>query len=390
MLRRDLLKVMAAAGTAGMAPAVLAQSGAVIVSRIGLLDGRVVMPVTIGGRGPFLFLLDTGGATSMIEPALAQELDLRPTGNVRVSGVGGNTAMPTFSARDVVFGSGARQMEVSLAGMTEGFGSRRVRGTLAAGMLTARDSDLDIEAGEWRLYPDGRADRAGFVEVPNAIRGHHRGGRNLASPLLHGPIAVNGTSFDCILDTGAPGAISLGYNAARRLGLWNDARPFAPQASSGVGGSGGIGRIVRVNRAEFGGTAFDRPLVLLRGPEDGTRWDTDGIVGLGMLRGFNLSTEVRRRTLWLQRHADAAPLPDRYGLSGLWLDRAGELAVTVAAVGTGSPAAAAGLRVGDRIEGLTFAEAIGRITRGPGTEVVLPLVRAGTPQPVRFTLQPFL
>ena len=226
------------------------------------------------------------------------------------------------------------------------------------------------------------------MKLERAIRSDGTLGRNAASPRLYGDIQVNGMVLECLLDTGAPGAISISYDNARRLGLWNDTRPFAPQATSGIGGSGGIGRIVRADIAVFAGQRFDRPLVLLRGPSDGARGH-DGIIGLSMLRGFNLSTEVRTRSLWLQRHSDPAPLPDRYGMSGLWLeDKDGEIRVAV--VGTGSPASAAGIQVGDRIAGLDFRSAISSITGVPGKNVALSVLRNGQTRSVRFALTPFL
>jgi predicted aspartyl protease len=40
--------------------------------------GRVVVPVTINGRGPFRFIVDTGANHSTISPGLARELGLKP------------------------------------------------------------------------------------------------------------------------------------------------------------------------------------------------------------------------------------------------------------------------------------------------------------------------
>jgi len=147
--RRDLLKAMTLAGVVAGTPRVFAKADRTIISRISLLDGRVVMPVTIAGKGPYLFLLDTGGAGSLIDAALADELGLKSTGSVKARGVGGAAVLASYVARDVVFGGGARQPVVGFAGIAGGFGPR-VRGTLAAGILTTVDSDLDIEAGEWR------------------------------------------------------------------------------------------------------------------------------------------------------------------------------------------------------------------------------------------------
>lgn len=302
-------------------------------------------------------------------------------------GAGGRAVLGSYMARDVVFGGGVRQPTASFSAIEKGFGAG-VRGSLAAGLLTTVDSDLDIEAGEWRIYPDGRPERAGFIKLENAIRSDGSLGRNAASPRLWGAAQFNGTTIDCLLDTGAPGAFSLGYDAARRLGLWDDTRPFAPQAVSGVGGTGGIGRIVRLESVLFAGQHFERSLVLLRPPSDAVR-DHDAIVGLPVLRGFNLSTEVKTRSLWLQGHAQVAALPERYGLSGLWLEENGR-GVRVAAVGPGSPAAAADIRAGDHIVGRNLGSAISLITGPPGKEVMLSVANGGPTRSVHFVLAPFL
>jgi C-terminal processing protease CtpA/Prc len=76
-------------------------------------------------------------------------------------------------------------------------------------------------------------------------------------------------------------------------------------------------------------------------------------------------------------------------MSGLWLENKGK-EIRVAVVGTGSPASAAGIQVGDRITGLDFRSAIARITGAPGQSVELSVVGNGPARSVRFALTPFL
>ena len=57
----------------------------------------IVIPVTIGGQGPFRFLLDTGSSRSAVTRGIAQRLDRRPTGYTRVvtpSGESMRTVIP--------------------------------------------------------------------------------------------------------------------------------------------------------------------------------------------------------------------------------------------------------------------------------------------------------
>lgn len=50
----------------------------------------VLLPVTIHGKGPFTFALDTGASTSLISSSLAQQLGLPANGNSQpISGIGG-------------------------------------------------------------------------------------------------------------------------------------------------------------------------------------------------------------------------------------------------------------------------------------------------------------
>lgn len=385
MQRREFLGLLAASGLSAFAPAVAAaQPSGVIVSKIALVGSRVIVAVTIDGSGPYPFLLDTGGFLSFIDDALARSLKLSQRGTVDGAGVGGRATLPLYLARNVIFGGGLRQDSVAFAGMANGF--RTVRGALAAGVVTSIDSDLDFEAGEWRLYPGGRPTRSGFIRMARGIDGGG-GGRN-GSPRLFGAAEVNGRTLRFLLDTGAPNGLSLTRNAARSLGLWTDERPYAPLRTSGIGGQGGIGRLVRTERISFAGRTFERPIILLRDDNSGEGGKNDGIIGLDMLRGFNLSTDVKAGDVWLQPHADFAPA-ERYGLSGLWLDEKGG-EVVVSDVGTGSPAKQAGIAVGDRLVGGDLPALIRRITGRPGNPVTLSVRRGGTTRDISFRLTEFL
>lgn len=384
MRRRDLLSGVFWTGATIPAAPLLAAAAAprVVVNRVTLMGRRVVTPVTIGNAPPELFLLDTGANVSLIDDALARSLKLAVRGETVLSGIGGAARMPIYLARNVVLGGALHQNDVAFAGITRGF-TGEIRGALAAGVLTAIDSDLDLEAGEWRLYPDGRPDRAGYVRMERGI-GFTLGP---SSPRLYGDAEVNGRRLRFLLDTGAPGALSLHHEVAKRLGLWDDARPYAPQRTSGIGGPGGLGRLVRADSLTFAGRTFERPIVLLR--RDGDLQGLDGIIGLDLLRGFNLSTEIRERALWVQPHRVPAPLSNNHGPSGLWIDQDGS-ALTIAAVGTGSPAAAAGLKVGDRVLGESFPALLRKIGGNPGQMVRLDTERTGQRRSVEFTVANYL
>lgn len=381
--RRNLL---AGLGVATAWPGmVVAAGGRVLRASISLEENRVLIAVGMVGKGPYIFLIDTGGVVSLVHDSLARTLKLPVIGHSKLGGIGGVDIYPIYEARDFLIGGSVRQASVALVGARDIHFGNDIEGTLAAGILTVGDTELDFDAGELRLYPDGRGERLGFTHLRSSIR--RISGRQEESPYIFADIAVGGQAFECLLDTGAPRTLSLFANAARRSGLWDDSRPYAPIRPSGLGGQGPISRIVRAPSLALGGLSIERPLVQLHPPGQQTAAVGDGIAGLALIRRFNLSIDARSRSLWVQPSRQPAP-PERYGLSGLWFDRSGDVA-EVAAVGMGSPAAEAGMQVGDRVVG-AWQDVLASIGRSPGAAVTLEVDRRGAKRTVSFTLRPYL
>ena len=384
MHRRDVIRALALSGVA-IGGRALGAAPRVYMSSIAVENDRVLVAVGMNGAGPFIFMIDTGAYVSLIRPDLAKQLKLPTQGIEHSSGVGGKgKGFALYRAKDFVIGGGIRQSGVVLQDSFE-FGYRQdIYGALAAGVLTATDTDLDFDAGQLRIYPDGRGERPGFTviesEIPR-ISQPERGSRKISAT-----VTLDGQPIRCVLDTGSPTRLLLNRSAARRLGLWRDDRSYAPVRLNGIGGTGPISRIVRVDALEMGGAREERPLVTLLDNDVGNGFD--GILGLSFLRRFNLSIDTRRRKLWVQPSRQTVPA-QRYGLSGLWIDRDGDR-LTIGDLGTGSPAAAAGLKIGDRIVGETFPMVLRKLAGGPGTEITLQTERAGVPATTRLTLKQYL
>jgi len=380
--RRTAIATVAGGIMVGSLPAFAAQ-GRVFKASISLEGNRVLIAVGMNGQGPFIFMIDTGTYVSIVRPDLAKKLNLPVQGYEASRGIGGKgDRYAIYLARDFIIGGGIRQSSVVLEDSFRFGYQQDIYGALAAGILTASDTDLDFDAGELRIYPDGRGDRAGYVavdsEIPRANQ-PDRGSRKIVATIL-----VNGRPLRCALDTGSPNTLSLYQAAARRLGLW-DNRPFAPSRPNGIGGAGPIARTVRVDEMTLGDVRLDRPLISLLGNDLDS--DLDGIVGLSFIRLFNTSIDSRGRRLWIKPSRQVSP-PDRYGPSGLWLDRAGSR-ILVASVGNGSPAAKAGIQPGDRVVG-EWSDVLRTISSSVGSRVVLKIERGGQSLDVAFTLSDFL
>ncbi|MFT8778582.1 MAG: signaling protein, partial [Gluconacetobacter liquefaciens] len=76
MHRRRFCSSLGATLAVTASPALAAADDGPLVGPIQLVGSRVVMPVSIGNAGTFLFAIDTGGAFSLIREDLARHLSL--------------------------------------------------------------------------------------------------------------------------------------------------------------------------------------------------------------------------------------------------------------------------------------------------------------------------
>jgi hypothetical protein len=383
--RRGLLASLAALPLLGAAR-LDAQARRVGGARILVRDNRLWIQVRFGDRGPLAFVIDTGAAISLIRKDVARLLALRELNAVRLMGVGGTQEFRLYEARNVTIGTtdlgtinfgGYEQETLPI--------HPEAAGALSASMLSLADSDLDFDSGEWRIYPDGRGEREGYSELSSAIP---RSARRMGATPIMVDAAIDGVSYRLHLDTGAPIGISLDSDAVRRRGLWNDSRPFSPGRRRGIGGLGARTRLVRAGELRLGDIAFPRPLVSLGDPEHRGRTSSDGILGLPVIALMNLSTEVARGKLWARRNAQQPP-PERYGMSGLWVEE-GEGGLVVAQASPSSPASEAGLRTGDVITGVPLADFVRRLGGRPGDRIEIAYRRGAEARSTSLTLRPFL
>jgi serine protease Do len=381
---------MIAAATAALLPrAALGAEGTprVIVNSIALQDRRVWIAAMIQGKGPFSFIIDTGAVVSLIQESIAHQIGLRDRNTVVLDGIGGPETFQMYEARDILFSGGARQPSAVFAAAARHLDlGPEAAGALAAGMLTALDSDLDFDKGELRVYPDGRGERSGFAELPSRIDKFSGPG---ASAYIVADAALDGHPFRFLLDTGMPAQVALWPSATRKTGLWNDSTPFAPGRHEGIGGQTSLGRLVRAGRLKMGPFVFERPLVSLSNPSGVRQGEiADGLIGLELLERLNLSTDVKGRRLWAAANARPA-WRERYGLSGLWVEERGGKTV-VAQVSPQSPAAAAGIREGDEIVGVTMRDFIAKLAGPPGRRIPVTLGRGGATVSAEIVLREFL
>ncbi len=342
-----------------------------------LTDNRVLVDCSIDGHGPYHFVLDTGGTIGLIDMKLASSLRLRSLGSSMLGLAIGRRPYPIFEARNVDFAGQVRQPSAAFAGVENFAFHDEAVGSLAAGVITAVDGELDFAASEWRTYRGETPDRTGWTRYDKAIV--HSGNRN-GSAFIFADVELGGKTFRFGLDTGMPNSTRVYRKTAEAAGIWDPPR-WSPTAPDGKG------RIARIPAMGLAGTTVEGVLVtMLDKPEWGV-FDA-GIVGLPVLRRFNIATGIADSAVYLKRNG-LGPQAERYNRAGMWIERDGKN-VRVAVVGAGSPAERAGLQPGDRLSGMTFGALIDQMFGPAGNRLTLTAERAGARRDVVVELADFL
>ena len=356
--RRSFLATTAAMGAVALSPARLLAQPNFFTIPIRLTDKRVLIDCLLDGQGPWPLVVDTGGAVGLMEQAMVDQLRLKTVGKSPLGLIGAHRVYDMVLVDELSLGGVVRQAGALFAATDHVTFHDDAVGSLAAGVVTTMDSELDFGASQLRLYPAGAPDRGGWTRVEDAFVLE---GNRFGSSWMFAPVTIGGQAFPIGLDTGSPTELRLSGEALEKSGLW-DSPSWTPGAPDGKG------RTVRVPEIGFGGTILTGLIATLT-PESPWGPFEHGLVGLPILRRFDIATRPATKELFLRRNALPAPAPE-YNRAGMWIERAGK-DVKVAVVGPGSPAAAAGIAPGDRLVGADFQELIAAM-QGP-TDTVLPL-----------------
>lgn len=385
-------RMLALAG-AGIASAVLpvrarADDAAPTTFPFDYIARQIRFPVMLDGHGPLTFLLDSGAAANILFTRAGQRIGLtggRPTTVIGASG----------SARAAVAHVGAfvvgpvtlddQRMLVLDVPLAEALG---VDGIVGWELLRRFATTVDFDARKITLWP-GPPDAAQLGDaVPIAVRE--------GLPRIAATVEGIAATFD--VDTGDRGGISLFGPFVRRNGLLAAIPPrvTVPAANgSDIGGQLRTFDFARGKSMRLGPLAFDAPLYRYIDVTSGVfaRTDLAGNLGCAVLDRFLLTFDYARSRMFL-RPGRKANDPFVFNRTGLIASATAQGPVVIGVIPR-SPAAAAGVEVGDRIAavagrsvdgpaGFEFAETA---FMGPaGTTLPIRLLRATTQVDVTLAL----
>jgi len=317
-----------------------------------LTENHPYVPVYVNGKGPSMFILDTGADMTVIEKAHAAEIGLAMEGSIEVRGGGEGTldaamiAGPTVKIADLEIPSEA--MIAIPLGPLSLYEGRPMQGALGYDVLSRFVVEVDYAARQVTFH-----DHAKFATPKSARPFDIYFDGN--TPVMKGSIVLpDGRSFDVrlTLDTGNRTALILHQPFVEAHQI-RSALPVLANAPLGMGVGGmtrqDLGRVASLSLGEF---VMKAPLTSFSIEKSGANAnpEIDGNLGSEVLRRFTVWIDYGSKRILLRPNRHLSE-PFEYDMSGLTLanrDASGkELAVLH--VLPGSPAQEAGVQKGDVI-----------------------------------------
>jgi hypothetical protein len=361
-----------------------------------LVDNHIYLDVKLNGKGPYHFELDTGGA-NFVDPAVLREIGAAAAGSAQGGGVGATTVTSAFgTVRSLRVGRAELRDQIFLvAPVRAGFGlasSAPVDGLIGFEVLARFLTTVDYQHRTVTLrLPSAAATPSadpGGTTLPFVFDG--------TQPQV--TCTIDGITGACNVDTGSRTSIDVltAFVAAHPAIVPSDVTP------PGVGGFGVGGpsyaRLGRLGELGLGSLTLNDLVANFDTSTKGFFGDryVASNIGGGVWKRFTVTFDYPRQRMTLVPN-DAFAKRDTNERAGAFVVN-GKAGVRVVGVRSGTPAARAGLAVGDTIVRLngerapSLAALRGAFLRPVGTRVTLVVVgrSGGHPRTVTFTLRDYV
>jgi hypothetical protein len=318
-----------------------------------VVNNHIYVGVMLDGRGPYTFVLDSGG-DYIVTPEVAAALHAKIAGGVRLSGVGSATEGAAFTRIDTIAVGGAqvRNQYLLVLPIATGFGvaeGLRIDGMLGYQFLSRFLATVDYAGAKLTLAmpPPAPAPSPDAASIPFFFNG----------TIPNIPIVVDGVATTAEVDTGNRAGLELlSPFLASHSGIAALAKTAPAVTGFGVGGPS-YARLGRVPALQIGPYGLSNVVTSFSVQSAGALADPfpPANVGGAVWRRFDVTFDYLHQRLLLAKSA-IFDQPFSYDRSGLFLiDSNG--AYTVLSVLAGSPAAAARLAKGDVVLSVNGAPA---------------------------------
>lgn len=309
---------------------------------------HIYVKVSIDGSRPLHIAFDTGARANLLHKNIAEGLGFEITGRQQVDG-GSGTAVIELSGNHQIDLNGLQIDNESFLIMSLdhlGDEDQPMEGVIGGSILDDYITEINFDDSEIRFY-----ERPGF-KTPNSFTAQRISLFPFRIPILTGTMKLadgNKLQGPYLVDTGAALALRLNMPLVRQEKLTNRILPNYPYKARVLNteSTDFIGRLPNFEVLGHDFKGFPIRMATGAGGVSG-REDVDGIIGLEILKRFNLIFDYANQVMYYQPSQlyDAAFRENFSGLKLIMVDGMLEIEAIV----ENSPASEAGLLVGDRIK----------------------------------------
>lgn len=360
-----------------------------------LLNNHIYVQATVNGKGPYTFIVDTGGHT-LVSPHLVKAVGLTSVGAAAESGAGDGHAVSGFAqVKDVAVGGVHLRNQIAI---TSEIYDKSIEGIPVDGMvgfeLFARFAvRIDYPRQTLTLTDFARFDPkdAGtavpfvfYDHLPN-VKGFINAGANDEIParldIDTGSRAEIDVTAPTVAAHGLRAKFDKGVSAVTGWGVGGPSRSYVVRLPSLTLGSVRVGDLTGGLSEAKSGSISDP--------------NYEGNVGSGFLKRFAVTFDYAHQLMYLKPAAPPPADAGRFDRAGMWIN-AGDTGYAVTDIAANGPAAQAGLAVGDVItaiddapakaEGLSDARIMLR-ARPAGTSLKIAVTRGADKKTVTLVLK---
>ncbi len=313
---------------------------------IDIINNHIYVHLMLNGKGPYNFILDTGG-DSIVTPDVAAALNVQTSGNTQIGGVGSKTEAAGFTKVDSIEIGAATIHNQYMLVLPIGTGFGIAEGVKIDGMIGYQTVARFLTTID---YANAKVTFAMPSSRPATVAGATAVNFFFDRTIPRVPITIDGISTNGEVDTGSRAALTLSSPfVSAHPTIAAQAKTSDGVAGFGVGGPS-YAKLGRVNSLQIGPFDLNGTIADFTTGEKGAFADPNNPANLGgaIWRRFTVTFDYAHHQMLLAKNG-SYDSPFGYDRSGLFLiDNKG--AYTVIDARPGTPAAIDHLAKGDVIE----------------------------------------